>query len=74
MDGKLLYSVNEAAERLGLGRTLTYELVLSGAIKSISVGRCRRVPAQALEEFVQKRLAEVDQNINVRGTSHGNYR
>jgi excisionase family DNA binding protein len=67
VDTKLMYTVGEAAERLGLGRTLVYRLVLRGTIKSVTVGRCRRVPAQALEAFVQERLAETD----LRGISNG---
>lgn len=58
VDTKLLFTVSEAAERLGLGRTLVYSLVLRGDIKSVRVGRCRRVPAQALEAFVRERLSE----------------
>ena len=67
MDGKLLLSVSEAAERLGLGRTLVYRLVLCGDIKSVTVGRCRRVPVEALEAFVQERLAESNPRAMSRG-------
>ena len=54
---KLLFTVGEAAERLNLGRTLLYGLVLRGEIASVTVGRCRRVPAAALDAFVAERLA-----------------
>ncbi len=54
---ELLVSVEEAARRLGMGRSYTYQLVLRGEIDSVKLGRSRRVPVQALEEYVGK-LAE----------------
>ena len=57
---RLLLSVEEAAERLGIRRTLMYALVMSGEVRSIHVGRLRRVPSQALEAFVARRLAETE--------------
>lgn len=48
----LLLSVDEAALLLGLGRTTTYQLVLSGRLASVKVGRRRLVPRRCLEEFV----------------------
>jgi excisionase family DNA binding protein len=37
-----------AAERLGIGRTVMYALVGSGAVESVQIGRLQRVPADAL--------------------------
>lgn len=51
-DEKLLLSVVEAARRLGIGRTLMYELVLSGEVRSVHVGRLRKVPVEALRAYV----------------------
>ena len=48
----LLYTVDQAAQRLGIGRTSMYALIRSGDVRSVKVGRCRRVPAVSLEEFV----------------------
>lgn len=53
-DEKLLLSVVEAAHRLGIGRTLMYELLGSGQIESVHVGRLRRVPADSLAKFVER--------------------
>lgn len=50
-DGVLL-TVEEAAERLRLGRTLVYRLISSGELESVKVGRLRRVPAECLPEYV----------------------
>ena len=49
---KLLLTVEEAAHRLGLGRTVMYRLVSTGAVESVTVGRLRRVPSECLNEFV----------------------
>jgi excisionase family DNA binding protein len=48
----LLLTVEEAARRLRLGRTLVYRLISSGELESITVGRLRRVPAECLAEYV----------------------
>jgi excisionase family DNA binding protein len=48
----LLLTVEEAAKRLRLGRTLVYRLIASGELESVTVGRLRRVPAQCLNEYV----------------------
>jgi excisionase family DNA binding protein len=51
-DGKLLLTVEEAAQRLGIGRTVMYRLVSSGKVESVTLGRLRRVPCECLDEFV----------------------
>jgi excisionase family DNA binding protein len=48
----LLLTVEEAAKRLRLGRTLVYQLISSGELESVKVGRLRRVPAECLPEYV----------------------
>ena len=50
---KLLLTIAEAAQLLGLGRSKVYELIASGAIESVRIGRARRVPASALERFIE---------------------
>jgi excisionase family DNA binding protein len=49
----LLYSIPEAARLLSLGRSKTYELIGSGRLRTVSVGRRRLVSACALAEFVE---------------------
>ena len=44
---RIVLTVEEAAERLGVGRTLMYALVRSGDIESIAIGRLRRIPLDA---------------------------
>lgn len=49
---RLLLTVEQAARRLNVGRSTAYALVLSGQLESVTVGRLRRVPADAVEAFV----------------------
>ena len=51
-DNRLLLTVEEAADRLGIGRSLMYELIGCGQIASIRVGRLRRVPLESLTDYV----------------------
>jgi excisionase family DNA binding protein len=60
---KLLLTVEEAAEVLSLGRTLVYELVMRRQIASIKVGRTRRIPVVALQEFVTRQLASLGSGV-----------
>ena len=53
---KVLLTAEEAAARLGIGRTKVFGLMASGRLKSVSIGRSRRVPATALEAFVAQLL------------------
>lgn len=50
----LVLTVEEAAERPGSGRTMGYALVSSGAVKSIRIGRLRRLPSDALVTFLEE--------------------
>ena len=60
MSEEILLDVDEAARRLGMGRSFTYALVLRGDIPSVKLGRSRRVVAAGLEEYVRLRLAETE--------------
>ena len=57
----LLITMMETATLLRLGRTQTYELVMSGRISSVTIGRRRLILRASVEEFVHK-LFEV-QNL-----------
>ena len=67
LDG-LLLTVEEAAKRLRLGRTLVYRLISSGQLESVKVGRLRRVPAECLPEYVAALRGQG--TIEHRGGSH----
>lgn len=52
----VLLTVKQAGARLNLSNPKLYELINSGELRSIKVGRARRIPTFALEEFVEGRL------------------
>lgn len=49
-------TVEEAARRLGVGRTTMYALLAAGEIPSVTIGRLRRIPAEALSDYVAARV------------------
>jgi excisionase family DNA binding protein len=61
-DDRLLLPVEEAARRLSIGRSLLYELLASGAIHSVHVGRLRRVPVAALIDFINRPVDQTGPN------------
>lgn len=69
---KLLLTVEEAAERLSIGRTKAYELMATGALESVTIGRCRRIPVEALEPFVAK-LRRLDGEGHPSATMEGGW-
>jgi len=56
---KLLVSPMEAAELLSIKRTLMYTLLRTGAIPSISLGRCRRIAVTDLQRMIEERKEKV---------------
>jgi excisionase family DNA binding protein len=57
---KLLFTPEQAADMLGLGRTKLYELLATGDLRSVRIGACRRIPSSVLHDFVGRLLAEAD--------------
>ena len=51
----LLLTPTEAARRLSLARSTLYELVLTGEIDSIKIGRSRRIPVDALTDYIDRK-------------------
>ena len=54
---KLLYRVETAASKCEMGRSKFWELVMSGEIPSIKIGRSRRIPAAALDAWIENQIA-----------------
>lgn len=59
---RILYPTDEVAQQLGVGLTTAKALIASGELRSIKIGRSRRVPAEALHEFVQRLDAQQNGN------------
>ena len=51
---KLLLTVEETAEVIGIGRTKTFELIAAGIIESVRIGGARRVPTAAVADYVDR--------------------
>jgi excisionase family DNA binding protein len=58
---RLMLTVEQAAEALGIGRTTTFALVKSGELESVRIGRLRRVPAEGIETYTNRLMAEQSQ-------------
>jgi excisionase family DNA binding protein len=54
----ILVTVQEAATMLSIGRTAAWELVRKHTIKSIKIGRTRRVPVAAIQEYIEHLLED----------------
>ncbi|TYK51109.1 helix-turn-helix domain-containing protein [Actinomadura decatromicini] len=55
---KLLLTVPEAAKALAISRSKLYELLASGAIRSIRIDGSRRVPVDALTDYINTLMEE----------------
>ena len=65
-EDRLLLTVAEMAEQLAIGRTRAYELVASGQIPSVRVGKNSiRIAVAALQQWVDERGA-----ANATGAGH----
>lgn len=60
MTTKLLYTPEEAAEQLSISRSKMYELLAWKEIASLHIGTSRRIPARALDEFIDRKLGDKD--------------
>ena len=55
---KLLLTVGEAAVVLGVGKSRVYDLMRLRQLRSVKIGRTRRVPVDCLREYVERLTAE----------------
>jgi excisionase family DNA binding protein len=53
---RVLYRVEDAAELLSVSRTRIYELIRSDQLRTVQVGKSRRVPARSLDDYVARLL------------------
>ena len=52
---RLTYTVEEAAEVLGIGRDLAYRLAKAGGLPTLRLGKKYVIPREALERMMQVR-------------------
>ncbi|HUZ85531.1 MAG TPA: helix-turn-helix domain-containing protein [Candidatus Baltobacterales bacterium] len=54
----LLVTIDEAARRLSIGRSHIYEQIQRGTLRSVRIGRSRRILNRDLEAFIENRLGD----------------
>lgn len=57
MPERVLLTVEEAAQRLRIGRTRMFALVKTGAIESVRIGRLRRISVDAVTAYAASLVA-----------------
>lgn len=55
MNDRALLRVEEVARLLGIGRSKAYELVATGDLPALRIGRLIRVPRHALDRWIAER-------------------
>ena len=55
---RLLLTIRETADALGLGRSTVYELITAGELEVVRIGRSARIPVAAVEQFVQRHRSQ----------------
>jgi excisionase family DNA binding protein len=60
-----LYRIPEAMSLLAMSRSVIYEEIRAGRLRSVTLGRARRIPAIAIQEYVQLLINESE------GVSYG---
>jgi excisionase family DNA binding protein len=48
----VLYRISDATRVLGISRTVVYDLIRTGRLRTVKEGRTRLVPASAISEYV----------------------
>ncbi|TDC25433.1 DNA-binding protein [Streptomyces sp. 8K308] len=51
-DAPVLYRVSDAVLLLNLSRSVIYDLMRAGRLRTVHEGRSRRIPAAAIQEYV----------------------
>jgi excisionase family DNA binding protein len=57
---KYLYKIPEAMQLLSMSRSVIYEQLRAGRLRSVKQGRARLVPAVAIQEYVQLLMNEAE--------------
>lgn len=63
---RVLYTIEQAAEQLGISRTTMFSLIKTGEIETIAIGRLRRIPADEIAAYIAHKMSD-DPNKPRRG-------
>jgi excisionase family DNA binding protein len=58
--------INDAARMIGVGRTKLYELISSGELETVKIGKATRVTTASLHAMVKRRCSEDAKHIRAR--------
>lgn len=56
-DEKITLTVKEAGKRLGCGNNKAYELVRSGRLRSIQLGKKFLIPVREIDDFLEREMS-----------------
>lgn len=57
---RILYKVDDAAALLSVSPSRVYELIRSGQLRTVTIGKSHRIPARSLDDFVARLLRGSD--------------
>ncbi len=66
MTDKVLLTPEEAAETLSIGRTKVYELLALGVLRSVQIGKSRRIPVEAIHDLIARLADDPEGSIVLR--------
>jgi excisionase family DNA binding protein len=55
----VVYTVEEAAQVLKISRWKIFDLIRTNQLRSVKIGGLRRIPCNAIEEYIAQLLKEV---------------
>ncbi|HXG73151.1 MAG TPA: helix-turn-helix domain-containing protein [Gemmatimonadaceae bacterium] len=58
MTNRLMLRPTEAGDAIGVSRSKVYELIAAGAIPSVRVGGCTRIPVDELKAWIANQVKE----------------
>lgn len=56
LERRQLLTTREAMSRLRVGKTTLFRMLGTGEIESMRIGRARRIPADAIDEYIARRM------------------
>ena len=51
--------INDAARMIGVGRTKLYELIATGEVETVKIGKATRITTASLRELVRRRCDQI---------------
>jgi len=51
--------INDAARMIGVGRTKLYELIATGELETVKIGKATRITTASLRELVRRRCDQI---------------